>query len=72
MSLRAFRLVAALAALLSCAACKDDPATPPPTGLVQDFSLRDVNPNSFTLDKENVSPRRFVGQISAWYFGDAT
>jgi len=61
-----------VAALLSFAACEDDPVAPPPSGLVQDFALRDVNPNSFTPDKENVSPRQFVGQISAWYFGDAT
>ena len=41
------------------------------TNQVADFSLIDVNPNSTTRD-QNISPRDFQGQISAWYFGHAT
>jgi hypothetical protein len=39
--------------------------------LVPDFSLLDTNPASSTYN-QSVSPRDFVGQISAWYFGHAT
>lgn len=39
--------------------------------LVPDFSLLDTNPNSPTYN-QSVSPRDFLGQISAWYFGHAT
>ena len=38
---------------------------------VPDFSLVDHNPNSSTHN-QNVSPRDYLGQISAWYFGHAT
>lgn len=36
-----------------------------------DFGLTDVNPNSPTSGKI-VSPRDYLGQVSAWYFGHAT
>jgi hypothetical protein len=36
-----------------------------------DFSLPDVNPNSATSE-EQVSPRDYLGKVSAWYFGHAT
>jgi hypothetical protein len=39
--------------------------------LVADFSLTDVNPNSATYN-EPVSPRDYLGQLSAWYFGHGT
>lgn len=39
--------------------------------LVPDFSLIDTNPNSPTHN-QTVSPRDFIGKISAWYFGHAT
>jgi hypothetical protein len=55
--------------------CDDDsPIAPPDTsgeGLVPDFALRDVNATSSTFD-EDVSPRHYLGRISAWYFGTAT
>ena len=35
------------------------------------FSLIDLNPNSATYDQA-VSPRDFLGGLSAWYFGHAT
>ena len=40
-------------------------------GQVADFSLIDVNPNSATYNQP-ISPRDYLGQISAWYFGHAT
>ena len=39
--------------------------------LVPDIALEDVNPSSPFFATE-VSPRRFLGQVSAWYFGHAT
>jgi hypothetical protein len=38
---------------------------------VPDFAIADVNPNSATYDQE-VSPRDYLGGLSAWYFGLAT
>jgi hypothetical protein len=38
---------------------------------VPDFSLVNTNSNSPTYN-QNVSPRDFLGQVSAWYFGHAT
>jgi hypothetical protein len=44
----------------------------PPSGeAVPDFSLQDVNPTSSTYDQA-VSPRDYLEQVSAWYFGSAT
>ena len=44
---------------------------PPPTGIpMPDFSLADVNPASPTFEQQ-VSPRDYLGKISAWYFGKA-
>lgn len=39
--------------------------------MVPDFLLDDVNPNSATSGQQ-VSPRDYLGLISAWYFGHAT
>jgi hypothetical protein len=36
-----------------------------------DFSAEDVNPQSSRYQRA-VSPRDYLGQISAWYFGHAT
>ena len=36
-----------------------------------DFTLTDVNPASPTKD-QGVSPRDYLQQVSAWYFGHAT
>lgn len=67
--------LSALAALVLFPACKDETFEPPngpgPTGVVPDFALVDVNPNSQTSG-QTVSPRNHLGQISAWYFGHAT
>ena len=40
-------------------------------GLMPDFTLVDVNPNSGRYQMD-VSPRDYLGQRSAWYFGHAT
>ena len=72
-------LSAASAAFLSVgllAACTwhDDPATPvalPGAAAVADFGLLDVNPTSPRAD-QIVSPRDYLGSVSAWYFGHAT
>lgn len=46
--------------------------TPQPSNeALPDFSLTDVNANS-AHHQEAVSPREYLGQISAWYFGHAT
>jgi hypothetical protein len=53
---------------------EDDPAKPvvlDPNEPVPDFSVLDVNPNSSTTGQP-VSPRNYVGKVSAWYFGHAT
>ena len=69
-------LAALCAALVLATACDDDVplTTPPDPGgdqRVPDFALRDVNPTSPTFDQD-VSPRQYLGRISAWYFGSAT
>jgi hypothetical protein len=46
-------------------------STPPPGPVVSDFSLDDTNPTSPRFGT-SVSPRDYLGQISAWYFGTAT
>jgi hypothetical protein len=55
--------------------CKDDPPSSPSIQpgdtAVSDFSVRDVNPNSPRYE-EMVSPRDYLGRVSAWYFGHAT
>jgi hypothetical protein len=39
--------------------------------VVPDFSVVDVNPSSARYE-EAVSPRDYLGGISAWYFGHST
>lgn len=53
--------------------CKDDnPAVPGVTlDPLPNFSLLDVNPTSATA-AQPVSPRDYLQQVSAWYFGHAT
>jgi hypothetical protein len=52
------------------AACSSGSSGPLATEPVPDFSLQDVNPTSTTF-MADVSPRQYVGQISAYYFGSA-
>jgi len=46
-------------------------APEPSNEALPDFSLADVNANSSRY-QETVSPRDYLGQISAWYFGHST
>jgi hypothetical protein len=43
---------------------------PPLPGPMPDFTLVDLNPASATYDQD-VSPRDYLGKVSAWYFGRA-
>jgi len=58
-------------ALSLFAGCSDDDDNEPLSGLAPDFSLPDVNPNSATHDS-SLSPRDYLGAVSAWYFGHST
>jgi hypothetical protein len=60
-----------LSATLVAGGCKDDNNVSPLTGLAPDFALKDLNPNSATHDS-TISPRDYLGNVSAWYFGHAT
>jgi hypothetical protein len=63
---------ASLLALLLAGCGEETTAPPGPTAsAAPDFSLQDVNPNSST-SAQMVSPRQYLDQISAWYFGHAT
>lgn len=70
------RATLAALAITLCLGCGDDdpppvaPLTPDATAR-PDFSLVDLNPNSATAGSE-VSPRDYLGNVSAWYFGAAT
>jgi hypothetical protein len=52
------------------AACGGGSKAPLATDPVPDFALQDANPTSTTYLMD-VSPRQFVGQVSAYYFGSA-
>jgi hypothetical protein len=69
-ALRLLRLLGALVMVLSIHACNDPqkPASPEPR---PDFHLQDVNSNSARFSQV-VSPRDYLGKVSAWYFGHAT
>jgi hypothetical protein len=62
--------IAAVTAFL-VAGCNDTESNGPLQGVAPDFSLKDVNPNSATHDS-TISPRDYLGKVSAWYFGHAT
>jgi hypothetical protein len=68
-------LVVSIAVLLTAVSCGKDATTivsPPALGeVVPEFSLTDVNPSSQT-SQQAVSPRDYMQQVSAWYFGHAT
>lgn len=49
----------------------DNTAPQPGKDAVLDFSLIDVNPASPRFNQD-ISPRDYLGEISAWYFGHAT
>jgi hypothetical protein len=61
-------------AFLAATGCGDDkkPNEPdPPPSPEPDFSLLDVNTSSARHD-DLVSPRDYMGKVSAYYFGHAT
>ena len=62
-----------VAALLAggCSADSDPVVDPDPGDQVTDFSLMDMNDTSPRFG-ESVSPRDYLGGLSAWYFGHAT
>lgn len=64
-------LLAALALAALVAACGDDDPARPGSQPMPDFRLVDVNPFSATAGQP-VSPRDYLGVVSAWYFGHAT
>ena len=66
---RAIVVLALASALVSCS--HKDPVRPAAGQPMPDFSLVDQNPASATAGKA-VSPRQFLGKVSAWYFGHAT
>lgn len=57
-------------ALLLAGGCGDDNGTGP-TQRAPDFALVDVNPAS-PLHDSRVSPRDYLGSVSAFYFGHST
>ncbi len=57
-----FRVGLAAIAAVALMSCDD--------GLVPEFDLVDENPASPSY-LETVSPRDYIGQVSAWYFGNA-
>jgi hypothetical protein len=66
------RLAAALlaATMVGCSH-HHDPVRPAANQPAPDFSLVDQNPASATAGTA-VSPRQYLGKVSAWYFGHAT
>jgi hypothetical protein len=63
----------ALALVAVLAACNNDSSleTSVPADAVADFALTDVNATSPSAGRA-VSPRDYLGQVSAWYFGHST
>ena len=57
---------------LTIVACTDATTPAEPTrNVAPDFRLADVNPASASFG-ETISPRDYLGQVSAWYFGHST
>jgi len=74
---RGTRRTLGLAVVLLCAAlasaCKDASPTATNDGPVMaaNFSLEDLNDSSKTSGQA-ISPRDYLGSVSAWYFGHST
>ena len=69
------RLHASLVLAIALAACGGSSSHPPGNvdvgEMAPDFALEDVNASSPTASQD-VTPRDYVGKVSAWYFGHAT
>ncbi len=65
-----YALAMLLAVLLGCEEKSTKPADPV-VDQVPDFTLEDRNPNSSTHG-QMISPGKYHGQISGWYFVSAT
>ena len=65
-------LLGAGALILGCSETeKSTNSLPDLPEVMPDFSLADVNPNSAT-HTQLVSPRNYLGKVSAYYFGHST
>ncbi len=70
-------MLTSLASLIGCAVQpapggSGSPSTPQASDqALPDFALADVNAESARY-QENVSPRDYLSQVSAWYFGHST
>jgi hypothetical protein len=65
-----------LGALSLATGCSDDSPTEvqndnPPPNMASDFLLADMNVISPTF-AHTISPRDYLGSLSAWYFGHST
>ena len=61
----------AVAVLAACGSNNDSVGPVASPSALADFGLLDVNPTSPRAD-QIVSPRDYLGSVSAWYFGHAT
>ena len=57
--------------ILLLAACGGGSSGPGGPTVAPDFQLPDVNPTSLSFNTD-VSPRDYLGGVSAYYFGSAT
>jgi len=62
---------AMMSLLMACTQKQEHGSSWDGTGLVPDFSLKDVNPTSDTF-RQKVSPRDLQESVSGWYFSHAT
>ncbi|MBI5866309.1 MAG: hypothetical protein HZB38_17700 [Planctomycetes bacterium] len=65
------RLGAMLAAAALVVGCPTGANPNGDSDAMPDFTLTDANPNSARFN-ESVSPRDYLGDVSAWYFGHST
>jgi hypothetical protein len=65
-------MLVAAALLMGCPTGTDSTGNDNPSAdPLPEFSVSDVNPNS-TRFNQAISPRDYLGEVSAWYFGHAT
>lgn len=64
-------LILAAALMLGCPGENTGDNNGDSTGALPDFALVDVNPTS-ARSGQTISPRDYLDQVSAWYFGHST